>query len=244
MAIEIIDGQEYKRCSKCETVKPIIEFFKLSASKDGYHGVCKKCKKLNRKTMQEYLENLKQKRYVTEKLCSKCKIIKSIKDFYFYVCHNGYKHYASWCKECDKKNRLKNKEKISLHHKKYYQENKEKIKEYFKNNKEHYNELKKKYRETNKEHLKEYAKNYYEKYYKENKEKIIKNVKKHREHYKKYHKKNRIRIDGNVYNVNTVIEELKPLLKIAIDSRNLIRETKNKLKGDVQHGQNINVESC
>ena len=82
----------------------------------------------------------------------------------------------------------------------------------------------KKYREENKDKRKEYFKKYRE----ENKYKI-------KEYNKKYLEENGIVINKELYFVNTAPEELKPLLQIAINSRNKLRELKNITQGE-QHG--------
>ena len=53
-----------KKCSKCNLIKPVAEFYKRRTNKDGYHGVCKKCYDLR---INEYNENNKEKRKGTNK---------------------------------------------------------------------------------------------------------------------------------------------------------------------------------
>jgi len=43
-----------KKCSKCEEVKPVTEFYRQKTSKDGFRGYCKKC---HHKKSKEWLEN-------------------------------------------------------------------------------------------------------------------------------------------------------------------------------------------
>lgn len=78
------------------------------------------------------------------KICSKCKIEKSINEF----CNNKKKkdNKNIWCKECQSEYYKQNSDKIKKQHKKYFKKNKNKI-----------IECNKKYYEQNKEKFKEYA---------------------------------------------------------------------------------------
>jgi hypothetical protein len=71
------------------------------------------------------------------KICSRCKIIKNITDFYFRKDNSNYRNE---CKECYslflKNYYISNKDKIKNRSNKYYFNNKEKVKIYQKNNKE------------------------------------------------------------------------------------------------------------
>lgn len=203
MAIEIIDGQEYKRCSKCRELKEVSEFRKDKKIKDGYNSWCKKC----------YIISHQKWR------------------------NENRKHLINY----QGQQRKKNKEKIKEYMKEYLEKNKNHIQQ---RRKEYY----KKYSKNNKNKIKEKNKIYYVK----NKESIRERIKTYMDNHKEettkqrqeYRKNCIVYINNKEISINTAPEELKPLLKIAIDSRNLIRETKNKLKGDIQHGQNINVKSC
>ena len=96
--------------------------------------------------------------------------------------------YSTRCKECDKKYRKENKEKIKKYNECYYQENKKKIKEQNKKYREehfdYYEEYNKQYREEHKEEIKEYQKQYYE----ENKEELLE---KQKEYQKQYYEENK-----------------------------------------------------
>ena len=113
------------------------------------------------------------------KVCPKCKIWKPMEEF------GNDKHTkdgkCSNCKECRKRYRENNKEKISEYHKEYKKKNKEKIKEYNEKNKEHQKQYRREYYLENKEKAIAKAKEYYE----ENKEKILDDKKKYREENKK-----------------------------------------------------------
>jgi hypothetical protein len=43
-AIQHLAGEEMKYCSCCKTLKPVSEFHKNKASKDGLQPICKKCR--------------------------------------------------------------------------------------------------------------------------------------------------------------------------------------------------------
>ena len=96
--------------------------------------------------------------------------------------------YSTRCKECDRKYREKNKEKMKEYNEQYYEKNKEQIKEknkqYKEENKEYYQEYSKQYREENKEQIKEYMKEYYE----EHKEEITEHMKEYHKQYYEEHK--------------------------------------------------------
>lgn len=64
MAIEIIDGKEYKRCSKCGELKEVIMFSKLHTVSCGLRSACKLCikqyRKKNRDKIKKYAENYRK----------------------------------------------------------------------------------------------------------------------------------------------------------------------------------------
>ena len=107
-----------KKCTKCGIEKPLSEFHKKKAYKDGHRSVCKSCRK---KEGARYYQENKEKiaeynaRYRLE---NKEKIA-------LYHQENKDKiaeHKARW--------RQKNKEKIAEYGARYYLENKEKIDEH------------------------------------------------------------------------------------------------------------------
>jgi len=60
-----------KKCSKCEQIKPIIEFHKHKYSSDGHKSTCKKCRSLARK--QFYIDNIE---YYTNHYIKNSEVIK------------------------------------------------------------------------------------------------------------------------------------------------------------------------
>lgn len=126
---DIIQTTEYKTCSKCETVKESIEFYKHGSSKDGLNGQCKKClanrkKKYYQENREKFLEIRKQYRNENPK---------KIKN-----------HRQEYYKE--------NREDLIEYQKQYRQENSKKIKymarQYRHKNHEYLLELERKYRKT------------------------------------------------------------------------------------------------
>lgn len=99
------------------------------------------------------------------RICNKCKIEKSINDFYF---RKGQNKYNTICKKCCNERAMnrynKKKDEISKYNKLYYQKNKEKLIEQNKNNynknKEHKKQISKEYYYENKEQYKKRAKEY------------------------------------------------------------------------------------
>jgi len=95
---------------------------------------------------------------VKTKVCSKCKIEKSVEGF--TKAKKERDGLYSWCKECQKEYRKANSNKI----KEYNKANSDKIKEskrdYYKANFERFKEYQKEYSKANSDKLKEYKKNY------------------------------------------------------------------------------------
>jgi len=91
-----------KRCRVCNQSKPLSEFIRDKAYKDGYRTECKQCKN---ERMNRYLESWKSSRTKppVEKRCKQCKNVKSISEFCkdrYYK--DGYHHI---CKSCQSKRR-------------------------------------------------------------------------------------------------------------------------------------------
>ena len=104
------------------------------------------------------------------KICSKCGIEKSIKEFYKNKTHKG--GFSSWCKDCRKnyrdshkkeiaEQRITYKEQAKEYRKIYYRLHKKEAKEYYQLHKEEELARGKKYRYFHKEEMREHKKEYY-----------------------------------------------------------------------------------
>jgi hypothetical protein len=72
-----------KQCTKCEETKPLSNFSKQSAAKDGYRSYCKKCAKAYNKARQQKLASRDESEidYPADKRCSDCKQTKPADKF-------------------------------------------------------------------------------------------------------------------------------------------------------------------
>lgn len=144
-----------KICAYCMIEKPIEQFSRNNASKDGLKSYCKKCASLKeaerrernkenirisaRKSYWKSKENAEQKTKkeleLKSKICNVCKIEKPITDF--YKCGNG--GFRSYCKKCaNEKSRQyqqKNRDEIIARKRRYHKQHKEEIDAY---NKQYY----------------------------------------------------------------------------------------------------------
>lgn len=181
---------ETKVCHKCKEEKPIIEFSKCGANKDGLSVWCKTCKRQYRLKHKEEIKRNDKEYYIKKReyILKRCKNYKennknNIKKYnkeYKQKYKNEIKNYNTQYrinnKETLKLKREKNKENVKLYRYLYYRKNAIKIKMY---NKERYN--------SNKEYHKKYSKVYY----KLNRETILKRT---RENHKIYYLNNKDRI--------------------------------------------------
>ena len=108
---------------------------------------------------------------IAAKECTGCEVIKTVNRFTKHK--NKFGGLNSCCKECKRKYRQENKERIAERSRKYNQENKERIAEYQQENKERNAEYYIKYRLENKESIR--------KYLQENKERIAERSRKYRQ---------------------------------------------------------------
>ena len=189
-----------KVCSKCGIEKDEGEFYKNKRNKSGLNSQCKSC-------CREFRNKENLKKYKKE----------------WYEKNKESRREIS--KKRNKEWRENNKEYVKKWRKEYEEKNKERRREYLEKNKEHRSKQRKEYRENNKEHIskqkKEWNKSseYYKNRYRNNKNNIS-----------EYMKKTRKTIDGEQYNINTVPDELKPIIKQIIDIRNTKKELNEKRK--------------
>jgi len=99
------------------------------------------------------------------KICSKCKQLKSIAEFHKYkTSKDGLK---SWCKDCAAKSNREwyqqSSERRKRYRKEYYKANMDKIRAYNKKRRQEKTKYYKKYRETHREHMRNYWREYYHK---------------------------------------------------------------------------------
>jgi hypothetical protein len=125
---------ETKLCKKCKIEKPVEEFYFNDCTKK-YESSCKGCRKIQALLTKERSKNIKIDEF--HKYCKKCGEVKLLECFYY---HNTHKRYESPCKECHKKLRRNNSDKIKKYNKNYRKKNKLKIflkeKEYYNTNKD------------------------------------------------------------------------------------------------------------
>ena len=87
-----------KSCTKCNTVKPLGDFFPASQHVDGKQNKCKECAK---SSQAEYIENKRKTEEIpTEKQCSNCKLIKLLDQY--YTDNNAFDKKGTKCKDCVK----------------------------------------------------------------------------------------------------------------------------------------------
>lgn len=138
---------ENKRCSRCKLTKPLTEFGRNKAQKDGYKNYCKLCVKEN------YLENIEQKRIYN-------------KEYYFLNKEEINKKHKIWLE--NNIEYIKTYSKNYRNNDEFLAKEKERLKKYREENKELISEQQKKWRTENKKYTLDYAK----KYRQENRKKI------------------------------------------------------------------------
>lgn len=103
-------SQDTKRCSRCERIKFLSDFYVFTSRKDGsksYDCYCKECRKLvnsrgYRRAQRERIDAEKAMREsIPEgyKLCPSCKKVLPLEEYYFLPSRG--KH-CSYCKECSR----------------------------------------------------------------------------------------------------------------------------------------------
>lgn len=92
----------YKKCNSCNSILPVSEFHKKTATKDGFQAECITCKKeYKRKVKIDFKNKIekkekeeKLKKYIAERkdmflFCEVCNEEKKIEDYYIYVKQSG-----------------------------------------------------------------------------------------------------------------------------------------------------------
>lgn len=157
-----------KKCKSCKLNKEISQFKPIGKpKKNGERGIncyCVSCVKIKN---AEYtaIRNAK-----LERVCSKCNLLKNKEDFL-----KG----RTECKECGKKDAIKNKDSRKISRKKYYENNKEKYSEYQKQHRKELNDYRKEWGEKNPDKVKSY--------YLKQQSDPIKRAKKNQKTLEKYH---------------------------------------------------------
>jgi len=142
-----IFGMRIKICSKCKKEKPVFEFSKNKATKDGLQYICKACEKQYRKDNAERISE-RMKQYQKDNAEH---ISERMKQYY----KNNIKDISKQDGEYYKNNR----ERIAKQTKQYRKDNAEHIskqkKEYYRNNKDRLKIQRKQYRKNNAERIKQ-----------------------------------------------------------------------------------------
>ena len=91
-----------KLCNTCNQRKPISNFHKRAASKDGLNASCKLCVKYSKRRQQLGITKKEkaQKPYITSKKCSSCGVIRAIHEF--HKNSSMLDGHRSNCKQCKK----------------------------------------------------------------------------------------------------------------------------------------------
>ena len=103
-----------KECSNCKQVKPLEDFHKRAASRDGHRARCKECikhadRELFRRRAEEHAQSPTT---TTTRVCRECGEEKSLRDD-FYKNHRSPEGFVSICKECMRDRHLRDKYDIS-----------------------------------------------------------------------------------------------------------------------------------
>jgi len=67
----------FKRCARCDEVKPLGSFFKYRRSRDGYQAACKDCERVRRGWSPKYVDPAPDG-YQT---CRTCRQVKRLDEF-------------------------------------------------------------------------------------------------------------------------------------------------------------------
>jgi len=87
------NAEDYKRCSRCQQVKPKIDFSKSRRKLDGLQSRCKECDREIKQNVQQ-----QPKEHVAQKRCRLCKEVKARESFSKDLAKRD--GLGSYCKEC------------------------------------------------------------------------------------------------------------------------------------------------
>jgi hypothetical protein len=144
---------ETKVCSRCESEKPVSEYYSDKNKKDGLCTMCKPCKKLGNKQSRD---NNKEKLFEQKK-----KYREQNKEAIAEKSKLRYKNNKEKIAEYSKLYRENNKDAIKERNKKYSAENSDKIMARYWDNRDTNLENMKNWKKLNRERLSEYQRNYY-----------------------------------------------------------------------------------
>lgn len=196
---------ETKLCKACEIEKELEEFQKTSRNPLKLSIRCKICVKNKIPSKKECLdENVKR--------CTKCSVIKSKSMFCKNI--NIKEGIKGECKDCEKKYRELNKEKLSVSKKEYTKNNKYKRKEWEAYNKQKISDYRKMYRKENLEALVKY-----------DKERNIRDVEKKAIYNKQYKIANKEKLRKQSYERNKQRMATDVIYKLSHNTRELIRKS-------------------
>jgi hypothetical protein len=141
----------FKRCSKCNEVRPLEEFYLAASSKDGYRSDCKFCVA----TSAGWTHKPKEKLPEGLKRCKDCQEIFPATDEWFKKESRRKSGVASICKKC-----------ASNYSQQYYRENGEAVREYnrqrYHADRDNQREISRRWYQNNKQRHREVSKRWYE----------------------------------------------------------------------------------
>lgn len=112
-----------KTCIRCGLEKPLKEFHKKKNTKDGYYSQCKECRRIP--GYQEKIDEQKELLLLGKKRCSKCEIVKLLKDFHTDKRRPDGKKVT--CKECYSRTYEKYYQEYNARYRKNYKKNRDQI---------------------------------------------------------------------------------------------------------------------
>ena len=93
-----MDDSESKRCSRCQEVKPLSDFYRETRRRDGHTAYCRDCSK---KAAKKWRDANPESTGRHPRRCSHCGEAKPLEDF--YRAKNGPEGRQRWCKDCSRR---------------------------------------------------------------------------------------------------------------------------------------------